>query len=43
VMFGWRNWQFQPQQGFLNRDMTVARFVAEDSMFANGFGGAYAD
>lgn len=43
LMFGWRNWQFQPQQGFLNRDMTVARFVAGDSIFANGFGGTYAD
>jgi hypothetical protein len=43
LMFGWRNWQFQPQQGFLNRDMTAARFVAGDSIFANGFGGAYAD
>jgi hypothetical protein len=43
LMFGWRNWQFQPQQGFLNRDMTAARFSAGDSIFANGFGGAYTD
>ena len=43
LMIGWRNWQYQPFQGFLNRDMTIARYTAEDSMFANGFGGDYAD
>ncbi|HEY0178012.1 MAG TPA: hypothetical protein VGC30_00075 [Dokdonella sp.] len=43
VLIGWRNWQYQPRQGLFNRDMTVARFTAEDSLFANGFGGAYAD
>jgi hypothetical protein len=43
LIWGWRNWEFTQGPFVLNRDMTMSRYLDDDAVFGNGFGGTYAD
>lgn len=43
LILGWRNWQFTTVPFVLNRDITLSRFLDDDAIFGNDFGGTYAD